>query len=295
MARALNPPFACGKTDRLQRPLRTAVKHKNPMINPTKIGTVMKSQFIEKNLKTPRNYHAPLQPDCQPDAQGDNRATGIVGRKPPQSRSAGFPGALWARPNDWFGCRWSIALVTAFTVVAGNISAIEASEQTVPSVQLVQSASPDQLFGPDAETSPIILSLNCVFRESMLLGIPSSGGRDPVFNSTMDVQSDGVVFVNGLPIEPFYKGSTDEGHLWYTMVPVIHVGIATHGAVTDGMSMPGVSDSDLATIAQIQAGMYAMILGDRRRVMAIDLVEEIVMFVDESQNGWINRFDARCR
>lgn len=295
MARALNPPLPFGKTESLQRPLRAAVEHKHPMINPNEIGALMKRQFVQKNLKSPRNYHTPLQPDRQLDAQGDVSATGIIGRKTLQRRSVGCFGALRARLNGWRGRRWLSALLAAFMAVTGNIGAIEASQQTIPDVQLIQGASPDQLFGPDAETSPILLSLNCVFRESMLLGIPSSGGRDPVFNSTMDVQSDGVVFVNGLPIEPIYKGSTDDGHLWYTMVSVIHVGIATHGAVTDGMMMPDVSDSDVAVIAQIQAGMYAMILGDRRRMMAIDLVEEIVMFVDESENGWINRFNARCR
>ena len=38
-----------------------------------------------------------------------------------------------------------------------------------------------------------------------------------------------------------------------------------------------------------------MYLGDRRRMMAIDLMEEIVMFIDESDDGWINKLYARCQ
>ena len=179
--------------------------------------------------------------------------------------------------------------------VTGNISTIEASQQAIPDAQLIQGASPDQLFGPDAETAPVLLSLNCRFPESILLGMPSFSGSDPMFNATMDVQSDGVIFVNGLPIEPVYKGSTDDGYLWYSMVSVVQVGIAVHGGVTDGMVMPDISNSQTAVRAQIQGGIYAMYLGDRRRMMAIDLMEEIVMFIDESDDGWINKLYARCQ
>ncbi|WP_306257411.1 hypothetical protein [Pararhizobium sp. IMCC21322] len=29
--------------------------------------------------------------------------------------------------------------------------------------------------------------------------------------------------------------------------------------------------------------------------MAIDLLEEIIMFIDEPENGWINKLYARCQ
>jgi len=254
----------------------------------------MKSQFSQKNTKTHQCHRSPLSPDWQLDAQGNNRATGIGGRNTPQTHSAGCFGALRARLCGKRTIRLSITLVAAFATAMAFMGAVKANQEKVPSVQLAQSSPIDEMKGSNDESSTILLNLQCITRESMLLGIPSSGGKDPVLRFSLDVAANGRVYVNGLPFEAEALHFSNSGELLLSGISVIRVGVATHGAVSKGMMMPDVSEEQVAQIAEIQSGIYAMMLGGRNRVMIILIEAEQVMLIDVAGEVHTNRFSVDC-
>lgn len=241
----------------------------------------MKSQFIQKNPKTHRADRPQSAPYLQLDARTGFSVTVTLHRKNPTTRSAACFEALKARLSGQSKHYMSVAMVTVIASATAVVGFANVNEQPLPNVHLAQS-------------STILLSFNCVTRESKMLGIPNNSGRDPILNFSVELASDARVFVNGLPFEARYKGFSESGELTFSAISVIHVGVATHGAVSKGMIMPDVSEDEVAAIAEIQSGIYAMMLGGRDRVMAIRVSPEDVVFGDVTEDSAVNQFDVDC-